>query len=63
MMHLVPREERKNKRCHYCETWLSVKYRIDSKELDRVYYGIEGDVYCCNKCAARHYIGSKEIEM
>ena len=59
MTHLIPREERMNKRCHYCDTWVSVKYKIDSKELDKVYYGAEGYVYCCNRCAARHYVGSK----
>ena len=60
MMHLIPKEERKNKRCHYCETWMSVKYKINTDELDRVYYGMSGHVYCCKKCAARHYIGDKK---
>ena len=63
MMHLVPREERKNKRCHYCETQISVKYKIHTKELDRVYYGVDGYVYCCNRCALKHYVGIEEIEM
>ena len=62
-MHLIPREERKNKRCHYCSTWLSVKYKADAKELDRVYYGAEGYVYCCNRCITKHYIGREEIKM
>ena len=63
MYHLVPQEERKGKICHYCDTWVSVKYKVDTKELDRVYYGMSGNVYCCNKCLARHYIGSKvEVE-
>lgn len=61
MMQLIPAEERKNKRCHYCCTWLSVKYKIPVEELDRVYFGIkEGNVYCCNKCAALHYKGNKK---
>ena len=60
MKQLVPPEERRTKRCHYCETWASVKYKIHTKELDRVYYGMNGNVYCCEKCAERHYIGSKE---
>lgn len=57
-MHLIPQEERKNKRCHYCNTWMSVKYKVDAEKLDRVYYGAKGYVYCCNKCVTRHYIGS-----
>lgn len=62
MMQLIPFEERKNKRCHYCCTWLSVKYKIPVEELDRVYFGIkEGNVYCCNKCAALHYRGGKYV--
>lgn len=60
MFHLVPREERKNKVCHYCDTWVSVKYKVHTDELDRVYYGVTGNVYCCNKCLARHYIGQKK---
>lgn len=60
MIQLVSLEERKNKRCHYCDTWLSVKYKVNTKELDRVYYGVSGDVYVCSKCVARHYIGNKE---
>ena len=60
MMQLIPREERMNKVCHYCDTWVSVKYRIPTEELDRVYYGVSGHVYCCNKCAARHYVGNAE---
>ena len=63
MMHLIPAEERRNKRCHYCDTWLSVKYKADAKELDRVYYNAEGYVYCCNRCITKHYIGSKETKM
>lgn len=63
MFYLIPQEERKNKVCHYCETWMSVKYKVDTKELDRVYYGMSGYVYCCNKCLAKHYVGSKvEVE-
>lgn len=41
MMQLIPAEERKNKRCHYCCTCLSVKYKIPVEELDRVYSGSE----------------------
>lgn len=60
MMHLISLEERKNKTCHYCETWLSVKYKIPVEELDRVYYGVSGHVYCCNRCTAIHYVGNKQ---
>ena len=60
MMQLISAEERKNKRCYYCYTWLSVKYKIPANELDRVYDGITGCVYCCNKCAALHYKGNEE---
>ena len=60
MMQLISSEERENKRCHYCDTWLSVKYKIPINELDRVYFGItNGSVYCCNKCALRHYKENK----
>lgn len=59
MFHLIPQEVRKDKRCHYCDTWVSVKYMVHTDELDRVYYGVTGNVYCCNKCLARHYIGEK----
>lgn len=60
MMHLIPLEERKYKRCHYCNTWVSVKYKVDAKELDRVYYNATGYVNCCNRCVTQHYIGNKE---
>lgn len=50
-------EERRRKVCHYCDTWVSVKYKIPTEELDKVYYGMSGHVYCCKKCADRHYIG------
>lgn len=64
MFQLIPREEQKKRRCHYCDTWVAVKYRADAKELDRVYYGAEGNVYCCKRCVTRHYIGSNaEIEL
>lgn len=59
MFHLIPYEERKNKRCYYCNTWVSVKYKVHTDELDRVYCGIKGYVYCCNKCVAIHYKGGK----
>lgn len=59
MMQFATLEERKNKLCHYCDTWVSVKYKINTEELDRVYYGMSGHVYCCGKCAKRHYIGDK----
>lgn len=36
MMQLIPAEERKNKRCHYCCTWLSVKYKIPVEELAQI---------------------------
>ena len=63
MIELIPYEERKKKWCHYCDTWVSVKYKVHTKELDRVYYGVEGYVYCCKKCAEKHYVGNKvEIE-
>lgn len=62
-MHLIPREERKNRCCHYCDTWVSVKYKVNTKELDRVYHNVEGYVYCCNKCITRHYIGREDIKM
>jgi hypothetical protein len=60
MIQKLTREECGNKTCHYCDTWLSVKNKIHTKELDRVYYGVEGYVYCCDKCAKKHYIGSEE---
>jgi len=60
MLQLVSHEERKNKCCHYCDTWVAVKYKIHTDELDRVYYGMNGYVYCCKKCADRHYIGDKD---
>ena len=60
MIHLIPKEEIKKRRCHYCETCVSVSYKVDAKELDRVYYNAKGYVYCCGKCATRHYIGNKE---
>ena len=62
-MHLIPIEERIKRRCHYCDTWVSVNYKVDTKELDRVYHNVEGYVYCCNKCITKHYIGNKEIEV
>lgn len=57
----IPMEEyrNRNKTCHYCDTWVSVKYKIHTDELDRVYHGMNGYVYCCKKCAKRHYIGDK----
>ena len=58
MMHLISNEERKGKTCHYCGTWLSVKYKIPVNELDSVSYRItKGEVYVCNRCAALHYKG------
>lgn len=63
MIEPIPYEERKvnnTNRCHYCDTWVAVKYKINTKELDKVYYGIEGCVYCCKRCAERHYVGNKE---
>ena len=60
MMKLISVEERKNKICHYCDTWVSVKYKIPVDELDKVYHGATGNVYCCNKCATRHYVGSEK---
>lgn len=59
MLKEISIEERKNKTCHYCDTWVAVKYKVNTDELDRVYYGISGHVYCCKKCADRHYIGDK----
>ena len=61
-MHFVPREEQSKRCCHYCDTWVSVKNRIHTSELDKVYYGVSGYVYCCNKCTERHYIGSRNIK-
>lgn len=63
MIHLDKKKDIKTRHCHYCETWVSVKNKIHTSELDRVYYGINGYVYCCNKCITKHYIGNKEIEM
>lgn len=63
MKQLIPQEELKRSRkrcCHYCDTWVSVKWKIPTEELDRVYYGVTGNVYCCSKCADRHYVGSKD---
>ena len=60
MLKEISLEERKNKTCHYCETWVAVKYKINTDELDRVYYGVSGHVYCCKKCANGHYIGDKD---
>ena len=58
MMYLISNEERKGKTCHYCGTWLSVKYKIPVNELDSVSYGItKGDIYVCNRCTALHYKG------
>lgn len=54
MIRLATLDERKIKRCHYCETWMRVKYRIHTEKLDRVYYGMNGYVYCCGKCAKKH---------
>jgi hypothetical protein len=61
MVQIIPYEERKNKLCHYCDTWVSVKYKVNTEELDRVYYGMSGHVYCCKKCLNRHYIGKEDI--
>ena len=60
MMQEISPEERRTKRCHYCDTWMSVKYKVPTEELDRVYYGITGHVYCCKKCMIKHYIGDKK---
>lgn len=59
MKQLIPQEERRARHCHYCDTWVSVKWKIPTEELDRVYYGMTGHVYCCDKCATRHHIGNK----
>lgn len=59
LIPIVPKKDFRPKRCHYCDTWVSAKYKIHSSELDRVYYGMDGYVYCCEKCAERHYIGDK----
>ena len=61
MIELIEMGDRKKRCCcHYCDTWVSVKYKIPTEELDRVYYGVSGHVYCCKKCADRHYVGGKE---
>lgn len=59
MVQIIPLEESKTKRCHYCETWFDVRYRVSTEELDRVYYGATGHVCCCGKCAKRHYKGNE----
>lgn len=56
LARFISQEEHKNKYCHYCDTWVSVKYKIPTNELDRVYYGMDGYVYCCKKCGEKHYI-------
>lgn len=58
MKQLVSEEEYRTKRCHYCETWLGVRWKISTEELNRVFYGVQGNVYCCDRCAAKHYIGN-----
>lgn len=61
MIELIEMEDRKKRCCcHYCDTWVSVKYKVPTEELDRVYYGVSGHVYCCKKCVDRHYVGNKE---
>ena len=60
MIKSIPPEERKNKRCHYCETWVAVKHMVHTDKLDRVYYGMKGYVPCCEKCIARHYVEIEE---
>lgn len=60
MLQMITMEERRTKRCHYCDTWVSVKYRIHSSELDKTYYGVNGYVYCCGKCTDKHYLGDKK---
>lgn len=60
MIEIVLKEERRKKICHYCDTWLNVKYKVHTSKLDRVYYGMDGYVYCCKNCATKHYIGNKD---
>lgn len=45
-MKMIPVDERKNYRCHFCGTDLSVKYKIDIPDK----YGNQIEVPSCNRC-------------
>lgn len=60
MKQLIPVQERSTKRCHYCNTWVSVRWKIPTEELDRVYYGANRYVCCCGRCADKHYISNED---
>ena len=45
-MKLMPLEERKGKKCYFCGTSLSVKYKVKITDPE------EKEVHCCNRCVA-----------